>query len=170
MICHRTAMDTALHRMGLVGGVLCALALAAPAGAQSQRVRLTGLSDVAFGTLGVGGDAVASQSVCAFSSTNTGGYTVTALSAGQGGAFELTSAVGALRFDMMWAGSPNQQLGTLLGNGQNSAPFYSLASHHSCNNGPATSASAIVRFRQNDIENAAAGGYSGTVTLILAPV
>jgi hypothetical protein len=153
--------------LGLASGL--ALIAGAESGSQAQatRARITDLSDVAFGPLSGVGDAYVSQSVCAFS-TN-GGYFVTASGSGSGGAFALASGANSLPFEVMWAASPGQTIGTALAAGVASPVFASSATQHSCNSGPPSSASLIVVIRANTVSSAQAGAYQGVLTVVIAP-
>lgn len=151
-------------RVGLV------LALfAAPAGA-ANKVNITQLSDVTFGTIAnLGVDASISQSVCLYSGTSTSGYNVTASGTGPSGAFVLNSATASLPYDVEWSSSSGQTAGTLLTANVPLTGQVSTATHHSCNNGPPTSASLIVILRSAALLSAEAGAYSGTLTLLVGP-
>ena len=138
--------------------------------AQAQKVRLTGLNDVTFGTVGFGGDAVAAQSVCAFSSTRSKSYTITAFGSAPGSNFALSSGRDDLPFDLQWSPSPGQTSGDALTPNSVAGPYASIARHQRCNNGPPSSASLIVIIRSSDSAAATAGVYSGSVTLLLAPM
>ncbi len=68
-------------------GALAALAALTSTGAAAQSVRISGLSDVQFGTLtNLINDQRASQTICVYSSALNGGYRVTATGSGPGGA------------------------------------------------------------------------------------
>ena len=45
----------------------------------------------------------------------------------------------------------------------------SSATQQTCNNGPANSASLVVIVRSAALSSAAAGSYSGTLTLVIGP-
>jgi hypothetical protein len=141
-------------------------AVAAP----NDKVRITGLSDFQLGTLGIGGDVVVAQSVCAFSGARTSGYLVSGSGIGTGGGTILQSPAGELPIELQWAGQSGQTTGTIVPVGALGGPFYSNATHQFCNNGPSSSASLIVRVREADIGAAPAGLYSGNITIILAPL
>ena len=65
---------------------------AVPAGAQSNNVRITQLSDVAFGSIAnLGADSVRTQNICVFAHTASSGYRVTASGSAPGGAFGFRS-------------------------------------------------------------------------------
>lgn len=149
---------------------LGAVCLPATTEARQTRVRLSSLQDVQFGPLGSGGDALSAQSVCAYSSTNTSSYTVTALGSGNAGEFELSSLLSTLPYEVLWSDQPNMASGSTLQPGVASPAFYSSATHQRCVNGPSSSATIILRISEEDAGSAAAGTYSGALTLILAPI
>jgi len=147
---------------------LCLLAGAESGGlAQSNKVRITELSDVAFGQLAGLSDAYLSQSVCAYSTTS--GYFVTASGSGSGGAFSLASTSSTLPYEVMWAASSGQSSGTALTAGVASPAFASGATQQTCNSGPPTSASLIVVIRASALSAAQAGTYQGTLSITIAP-
>src|SRR5689334_1888165 len=136
--------------------------VSSPAVAASNKVRITGLSDVNFGSVSnLSTDAIQSQSMCLFSDTVTTGYNVTAAGSGLGGAFELASGSQRMAYEVQWNGLANRTSGSqLLPNvpliGQTSA-----ATQQTCNNGPATSASLVILLRSAALSQAMAGTYSG---------
>jgi hypothetical protein len=150
-----------------------ALALALPAWSQllaGNNVRITGLSDVSFGTIAnLATDSVRSQNICVYSNSPTNGYYVQATGSGSGGAFTLASGSNALAYEVQWSPVSGQSSGTSLSptvalHGQTSA-----ATQPSCNSGPSSSASLIIILRSAQLSAANAGTYSGTLTLLVAP-
>jgi len=141
----------------------------APARAAADKARITALSDVPFGLIPGTTDQTASQNLCAYSSSNTGGYNVTAVGNGNGGAFTLSSGAASLAYDVLWAGSANQAGGTALVPGTATSGFTSTASQQTCNSGPSTSASLTVVIRSATLTSAMAGSYIGTLQITIAP-
>lgn len=157
-------------RVGLLAA-LCACGTAvcgSSARAQSNNVRITGLSDVTLGSLSGASDTKIAQNVCAFSSTATKGYYVTA-SGPSSGPLVLTNGGSNLPYEVQWNGSSGQSSGTNLGANVQVGGFTSTATQQQCSNGPTTSASLIVIVRAGSAASAAGGNYSGTLTLILGP-
>jgi hypothetical protein len=146
------------------GAALCGF----PAGAQSNNVRITGLSDIAFGSL-AGGDVVRSENVCAFSSTSTKGYRVTASGSGASGAFTLANGGATLAYEVQWNKLSGQTSGTNVSPNVALTGQTSAATQQQCNSGPASSASLILIIRDASVAAAAGGNYSGTLTLLLGP-
>ena len=133
-------------------------------------MRIGNLTDVSFGTIAnLNVDAVASQSVCLFSGSATNGYNVTASGTGPAGAFTLSSGTASLPYDVQWSSSAAQTAGTQLTANVPLTGQVSAATHQTCNNGPATSASLIVVLRSAALSSAVAGTYSGTLTLLVGP-
>lgn len=149
------------------------LALACPAWSgllAGNNARITGLSDVAFGTLAnLSSDSVQSQNVCVFSNSSTNGYYVQATGSGSGGAFTLASGSNLLAYDVEWSPSSGQSSGNLLSPNVALTGQVSSATQPSCNSGPASSASLIILLRAAKLSSATAGTYSGTLTLLVAP-
>ena len=143
---------------------------ASPSFAQSEKVRLSGLGDVSFGSLGYGGDVISAQSLCAFSSMRSAGYTIVPIGDGANGELILRSGLNLLDFDVLWSPLASQTNGDQLIAMQMSQAYTTDAQHHRCMNGPSSTASLIVRIRSQDISAARAGVYSGSLTLILGPV
>jgi hypothetical protein len=146
------------------------LLVAAPAEAVSNKVRITSLSDVAFGTVAnLGVDSVRSENVCVYADTATSGYNVTAAGTGPGGAFQLSSGASAMAFEVQWSSSSGQGSGTQLSPNVPLTGQVSTASHQTCSTGPATSASLIILLRSAALSSAKAGSYNGTLTLVVGP-
>jgi len=144
------------------------LLCAAPAAAASNKVRITSLSDVAFGTVAnLSSDAVQSQSLCLYADTATNGYNVRASGSGAGGAFTLASGANSLPFEVQWSSASGQSNGTQLTANVALSGQVSNATQQACSNGPATTASLIVILRSAALSSAAAGPYNGSLTLIV---
>lgn len=153
-----------------VGGALL-LWLASPSAAQSNNVRLTKLSDVEFGSLAnLGVDATQSQNICVFAHTATNGYRITAVGSAPGSAFALVSGTGdQLAYEVQWNAAAGQSSGAQLSPSSPLTGLVTTATHQSCNNGPATTASLILVLRSTALSSARAGSYSGTLTLVIGP-
>ena len=151
-------------------GLITSLLIPAEAMAASNKVRITNLSDVAFGSLAnLSVDAVRSQSVCLYADTNTNGYTITAMGTGPSGAFQLTSGLAVMDYEVQWSSSAGQSSGAQMAPNIPLTGQVSPATHQACNNGPPTSASFIVLLRSNALSGAEAGAYNGTLTLVVGP-
>jgi hypothetical protein len=152
----------------LLVGVVCAGGVAAPARA-ADKARITGLSDVSFGLITSLADHSIGQSVCAYSSSNTNGYSVTATGSGSGESFALLSGADQLAYDVLWADDANQSGGIALVAGTTTGGFTSVAKQQFCNSGPSTSATLTVVIRSTELSAAMAGSYSGTLQITIAP-
>ena len=154
----------------LVAGFALGLSLAGGAPAQAaDNVRLTGLADVAFGTITATGDQTMSQSVCAFTSAKSEGYGLTATGSGSGGAFTLSSGAAQLPYEVMWSDSSGQTTGTVLAPGTYASGFTSTTKRQICDKPPPATASLIVVIRAANLGVATAGSYTGTLQLTIAP-
>lgn len=141
-----------------------------PVQGASNKVRISNLTDVAFGTLGnLSTDAVQSQSLCLYADTAANGYNVTAAGSGPGNSFELAAGSQSLGYEVQWSGSSNQTSGTKLEPNVPLGGQTSTGAQQTCNNGPASTASLIVILRSAALSSASAGGYSGSLTLLVGP-
>jgi hypothetical protein len=172
----RRAPEGRRGRLTFGRAAFATLALAAvPAQAiAADTVRISGLSDLAFGSItSFGTDSVLSESICLYAKSPPGdNYRVTASGSGSGGAFVLSSGSAVLPFEVQWSATPGQTSGLqLLANqaltGQHSAS--GSAAVDDCSKGPATSASLIVILRSAALGSASSGTYTGTLTLLVAP-
>jgi hypothetical protein len=112
---------------------------------------------------------VRSESICLFADTATNGYNVTAAGTGPGGAFQLASGTSSMAFEVQWSSSAGQASGVQLTPNVPLTGQVSGATQQTCGNGPATTASLIVLLRSTALSSAAAGTYSGTLTLVVGP-
>jgi hypothetical protein len=158
------------------GSILsCGAALAALIGAEAPahaNARITGLTDVSFGTINSPTDQSISQSVCVYSAQgffNPLGYSVRATGSGGGGAFTLSSGATTLPYEVLWADSPNQTGGTSLMAGAQSPGYGNSALFQTCFLQPQGSASLTVTIRAAQIAAAAAGNYSGVLQITIVP-
>jgi hypothetical protein len=143
---------------------------ASSATAASNNVRITQLSDVAFGQItDASADASNSQSLCVYSNSGTDGYNVRAIGSGSGGAFTLASGGSSLAYDVQWSSASAQPVGTALRPNVALTGQVSQARQQTCNSGPSSSASLIVIIRSSAIASAEAGSYSGSLTLVIGP-
>jgi hypothetical protein len=149
-------------------GTSAIMLTASPAFAASNKVRVSNLNDVAFGSIAnLSVDSSQSQSICLYSDTSTSGYNITATGAGPGGAFQLSSGPRALTYEVQWNSSSGQSSGIQLSPNVPLTGQTSTATQQTCNNGPPTSASLIILFRSGTLSSATAGTYSGILTLVV---
>ena len=158
------------RRLRSIPVAVAVLFAAQPLSAQSNNVRITQLSDVAFGSIAnLGVDAIRTQNLCVFAHTATGGYRVTATGSAPSGAFALSSGSSLLDYEVQWSQSSGQSAGSMISPNVTLTGQTSQATHQTCNNGPATSASLILVLRSTALSSARAGSYSGTLTLLIGP-
>jgi hypothetical protein len=151
-----------------------ALALASSWAGAADTVRISGLSDVAFGTVSdFASDSVMSQSLCLHAKAPPGdNYRITATGSGAGGSFLLSSGSGTLPYDVQWNDAAGKTSGVQLIANQPLSAQQSTSGSGSpddCSKGPATTASLIVILRSSALAAASSGTYSGTLTLLVAP-
>lgn len=133
------------------------------------RVQISGLSDVAFGTVDPTVPASSAQDVCVWSNTSGRGYNITATGSGASSAFALTDGTNTLPYSVEWAASSGQSSGSALTAGTTLGGLSSAATNPSCSAGPASSASLVVKMSTADLQAAVASSYTGTLTLVVAP-
>lgn len=158
-------------RAALVSALL--VLVATPAGA-ADTVRVSGLSDVAFGAISsFGTDAVKAQDVCLYAkSPPSNAYRITAAGSGSGGAFTLDSGTATLPFEVQWSDSAGRTVGTQLVANQALTGQHSSAgagSADDCSSGAPATASLVVILRSAAVAAASSGDYSGSLTLLVAP-
>lgn len=135
-----------------------------------SRVRISGLSDVAFTNVDPSIDASDAQNVCVWSNTVTKGYRITATGSGAANAFTLASGGMTVPYAVEWSGTSGQSSGTALSTGTPLTGLTSTATNSNCASGPASSASLIVKIGSADLQSMAAStSYTGTLTLLVAP-
>jgi hypothetical protein len=138
--------------------------------AASNNVRITQLSDVAFGLItNISSDASRSQSICVYSNSASDGYNVRAIGSGSGGAFTLESGSFSLPYDVEWNSASGQANGIALTPNVALSGLVSMARQQTCNSGPSSSASLIVIIHSSALASAEAGSYSGSLTLVIGP-
>jgi hypothetical protein len=133
------------------------------------RVQISGLTDVAFGTVDPANPAASAEDVCVWSNTSGRGYTVTASGSGASNAFALSDGSNSLPYSVEWAGSAGQASGTALTSGTALGGLTSTATNPTCSAGPAATASLVVKMSAANLQAAVASAYTGTLTLVVAP-
>jgi hypothetical protein len=135
-----------------------------------SRVRISGLSDVAFTNVDPGVDASNAQNVCVWSNTATKGYRVTATGSGTANAFTLANGALTVPYSVEWSASSGQTGGTALSTGTPLTSLVSTATNVNCASGPSSSASLIVKVGSASLQTMnASTSYTGTLTLLVAP-
>lgn len=154
-------------------GLLC-LALWATQARAGDEVRISRLSDVAFGSIAnFSTDYVRAQDICLYAkSPPANAYRITASGSGTGGAFLLEAGGSTLPFEVQWADTPGQANGAQLVPNQPTIGQHSTAGAGDpgdCSKDGAATASLIVVLRSTAIAAAISGNYTGTLTLLVAP-
>ncbi len=148
----------------------CAFLLPPVSASAEDKVRITALSDVSFGTVtAFGMDSVRSQSICVYAKSALDNYRVTASGSGSGGAFDLTSGTNTLPYELQWSDTAGQTTGAQLSANVPLTGQHSTATKDDCSKGPATTASLIVILRSGAVAGAISGSYNGSLTLVIAP-
>lgn len=154
----------------VVGAACLGLWLPTQAGA-ADKVRISALSDVTFGTIAnFASDSFRSQSVCVYSkSPPLDRYRITASGSGPAGSFRLTSGSDSLPYEVQWRDVSGQATGTPLVAGQPLTAQQNSATVDDCSKGPATTGSVIVILRAAAVGSVTSGTYTGTLSLLVAP-
>lgn len=135
-----------------------------------NRVRISGLADVTFASQDPTIAASNAQDVCVWSNTATKGYTVTASGSGASNAFTLANGSLTVPYSVQWAATAGQTTGSALTAGSVSADLTSGATQQVCATG-GDSASLVVGISTDDLGTMQAlTDYTGTLTLVVAPV
>lgn len=133
------------------------------------RVEISGLADIAFGTVNPAAAQAQNENVCVWSNTSGRGYEVTATGSGASNAFTLTDGTNTLAYSVEWAGTSGQASGTALASGTPLTGLTSTATNPTCSAGPTSTASLIVKMSAANLTAAVASTYNGTLTLVVAP-
>ena len=133
------------------------------------RVQISGLTDVAFGTVDPASAASQNEDVCVWSNTSGRAYQVTATGSGASNAFTLSDGTNLLPYAVEWAATAGQTSGNALAAGTALTGLASTATSPTCSSGAAASASLIVKMTAANLQAAVASTYSGTLTLVVAP-
>jgi hypothetical protein len=139
------------------------------ASAQSNKVRISDLSDMAYGTIvNLQADNRKSQSMCVSANSADGLYSVTASGTGPNGALELTNGFASLPYSVEWSTAPGQTVGSNL---SANAPLLGQVTPEKqpdCKTRGLQTASLIVVLRATELSRAFQGNYSGTLSILIA--
>jgi hypothetical protein len=149
--------------------LLANMLASAPAFAQSNKVRISDLTDVAYGTINsLQTDNRRAQNICVSANSIDGLYTVTASGTGPGGALELSSGASSLRYSVEWSPTSGQTTGSdLIAN----TPLVGQTSpekQQDCKSRGLQTASLVVVLRGAELSKALQGAYQGTLTILIA--
>ena len=146
------------------------LSAASPVAA-ADAAKISGLSDVSFGSIVSAVDQTRSQNVVVCSYKNNPQnlpYSVRASGSGTANAFQLSSGAASLAFEVQWSASPGQVGGTQLQPATSATGFANGANGFDCPT-QGSNASLTIIIRSADIAVAPAGTYTGTLQLMIAP-
>jgi hypothetical protein len=150
-------------------GLVVALGGHAPALAQANKVRISGLTDVAYGTIiNLQADSRRSQSICVSANSANGLYSVTASGTGPGGALELSNGFSALPYSVEWSPTAGQSAGSDLPANTALVSQYSDEKQSDCKPRGLPTASLVVILRGTELAKAIQGSYSGTLSILIA--
>jgi hypothetical protein len=135
----------------------------------APRARISGLQDIEFGPTDPATGARRAQTLCVWSNSPAGSYSLTAAGSGPGGAFELSSGRRTVNYSVEWATSAGQTAGRSLSGGATRTNLQATATGADCAEG-AGSASLAVALSPTQLAAAEPGSaYSGALTLIVSP-
>lgn len=149
----------------------CAFLLPPVPASAADKARITGLSDVSFGTItSFAADSVRTQNICVYSkSSPLDNYRITASGSASGGTFALSSGSNTLPYEVQWSDTSGQTSGAQLSANVPLTGQHSSAEQDDCSKGPATTASLIIVVRSAAVAGAISGSYTGSLTLVVAP-
>lgn len=133
------------------------------------RVQISGLTDLAFGTVDPASPASKAEDLCVWSNTSGKGYQVTATGSGASNAFTLSDGTNTLPYAVEWSGTAAAASGTAMTAGTALTGLTSTAVNPTCSTGAAATASLIVKMTSASLQAAVASTYNGTLTLVVAP-
>ncbi|MEC9291099.1 MAG: hypothetical protein VX730_01715 [Pseudomonadota bacterium] len=132
-----------------------------------ERVRISGLQDMAFGTMG-SSDLTLNDDVCIYSNTSGGNYDITATGSGAGNAFTIASGPNTVPYRVFWndvigtAGQVELSAGTTL-------VAQTGADRSSTTCGGANNANIEILIERASTIGQPNGSYAGVVTLVVEP-
>lgn len=140
-----------------------------PALAQANKVRISDLTDVAYGTIiSLQTDNRRAQSICVSANAVAGLYSVTASGTGPGGALELSSGASSLPYSVEWSPAPGQANGSNLIANTALVGQSTPEKQQDCKARGLQTASLVVILRGTELSRALQGAYQGTLTILIA--
>lgn len=130
----------------------------------ADRVQISNVKDIAFGTYGGTGDLVENSSYCVY--RNGGGdyqLTLTTIE----GSFEVTDGTNTIPYAVKVDDSADASLGTAMTYNTAAGP---LVGSPAVDCGGTDNAAMEVTFSEADLQAAGTAAYSGTVTLYVEPI
>jgi hypothetical protein len=149
--------------------LLASLIAPAPALAQANKVRISDLTDVSYGTiLNLQSDNRRAQNICVSANAVNGLYSVTASGTGPGGALELSSGGSSLPYSVEWSSTPGQATGSDLAANTALVGQFSPEKQQDCKTRGLQTASLVVVLRGTELSKALQGSYQGNLTILIA--
>ena len=130
--------------------------------------RISDLDDLDLGNFTGSGDLSDNDDLCVWSSGSTG-YNITATGSGTAGAFTLGAGAELVIYTVEWDDTSGQTSGTSLTSGSALTGQTTAAATTDCNAGASPSASLIVKVTESEMLGKSAAGFTGTLTLVVAP-
>lgn len=133
-----------------------------PVQVRAQQVRISGFTNISLGPWNGSGDLTAENNLCIYNSA-TADYRVRARGSGAGNAFHLSGVGGDVDYGVRF----KQSTGSYVTLTADVFQDFTDANTSSDNCGGLTNASLEVSVSSDDLSAAAAGSYSGTLTVLL---
>jgi hypothetical protein len=156
-----------LRQLGLCAIIgLCSI----PRVAQAQSTVSPPLTDFAFGQISsLSSDVNNRQNTCSFGGLTPVSYSVTATGSGSGATFSVTNGSSTVPYEVQWAQSANATSGSNLAANQPllNQSNASLLSSLTCGLG-LQNATVIVIVRAVSLQQATAGSFTGTLSILLS--
>ena len=158
----------ARHRRFLLGLLLAVAGwtVFSPIEARAQTVIINKLDNLRFGSWSGNGNITRTSRHCVASTAAGNRFNITITGDGPGGNFTLASGPSALPYRVWyrdWPGQAWQQVTP-------GVTLFNLRGRNNPNNCQGQRQRLRVRFMANDLAAARAGAYSGTLTLLVAPM
>jgi hypothetical protein len=135
----------------------------------APRARISGLKDISVSDADPASNLRTAQTVCVWSNSPAGAYTLTAGGSGSGGAFELAGGQQTLAYSVEWAQGAGQASGQTLPGGQTATSLQAAATQSDCGSGTG-SASLVVAFNSDQLAAVQPDtAYTGALTLTISP-
>ncbi len=130
---------------------------------------INNLSDMTFTSLNPVAALSSKENVCVFSNSLLGGtYSITATGSGAANAFTVSNGTFTVAYTVNWANTANASSGTLLTAGVPLGGLTTGLLSSLCTLG-ITNSTLFVSFSSTNLQNARAGSYTGTLTLLITP-
>lgn len=130
---------------------------------------INNLSDMVFTSVNPAVSLTNQENVCVYSNSLLGGsYSITATGSGAGNAFTVSNGVSTVAYTVSWAATTNATSGTALTSNVPLAGLNTGILTSVCLLG-ITNSTLFVNFSTQNLQNAAAGTFTGVLTLLITP-